>query len=134
VAADRSGCRRSFPADLELAREQLLHASVIHDQHDQVDAFYANLKTRASAADRDESWSAPPFCCTTGRYTAAMLAAEDEPALHQMWNHGNALGIVENLFRYPFVGRGRHLAEYVSGHLQGLGHILFLIAGPSQSS
>src|SRR5580765_5734579 len=108
MAADGASCCRSFSADLEFTGEQLLHAFVIHDQHDQVYALNTNLQTRASSTDRNESRSAPTLGCAASGYTAAVLAAEDETAFDKMRDHGNAFGIIQNFFRNAFVRGGRH--------------------------
>ena len=43
VTPHRSGCSRAFPAELEFAGKQMLQALVIHHQHNQVDAFCAQV-------------------------------------------------------------------------------------------
>jgi hypothetical protein len=43
MTANRPCCNRSFTTQLKLAGEQVLETLVVHDQHNQVNAFYADL-------------------------------------------------------------------------------------------
>src|SRR4029077_3418959 len=43
---------RAFPANLEFAGKQVLQILLVHDQHDQVDTFRADLKSPASTTHR----------------------------------------------------------------------------------
>ena len=51
VTAYRACCNRSFAGEFELAGKQMLQTVVVHDQHDQVNAFDADLQSPASAAN-----------------------------------------------------------------------------------
>src|SRR5208282_332715 len=43
VTADWASRNRSFTGKFELGRKQMLQATVVHDQHDQIHSFDANL-------------------------------------------------------------------------------------------
>jgi lipid-binding SYLF domain-containing protein len=88
-------CRgRCITAEFELAGKQVLKTLVVHHQHDDVDAFNANLQSPAASADGDECRRAPAFFCTACGNAAAMLSTNHEAALDQMGNHNDAFGIV----------------------------------------
>src|SRR6516225_357816 len=70
MTAYRPGSRGSVAADLELTAEQVLHALVVLEDHDQVNAFHADLKAPASAFDREERRRAPAACGAAGRHAA----------------------------------------------------------------
>src|ERR1700721_1616298 len=54
LTAYGTGSDGAFATQLELAGEQMLHAAIVHDQHDEVDIFTADLKHPASAAAGDK--------------------------------------------------------------------------------
>ena len=59
----------------------MLEPLIVHDQHNQVDAFDANLKSRAPTANGDERRCAPAFGGTARSYTASVFAAKMNPPL-----------------------------------------------------
>jgi len=81
VTSDWAGRYRAFAREFELAGKQMLKALIVHDQHDEVDAFDADLQSPASAADGDERGRAPAIRGAAGGYATAVLAADD--ALHR---------------------------------------------------
>src|SRR5216684_3446094 len=104
VSSHRSGGGRSFSAHLELAGKELLHSLVIHDQHDQVNAFNADLKSPATATHGNKCGGAPAIRRATGGYSAAVLAAEYESDLYQMGDNGNAFGLGSTSSGMPLSG------------------------------
>src|ERR1041385_1938317 len=111
MASNRAGCGRSFTAYLELAGKELLHAFVIHDQHDEVDAFNADLQSPASAAHGHKCRCAPAICCAAGCYSAAMLTAKNESTLYQMGDNGNAFCFGQNFLRNAFIRSSGNLSQ-----------------------
>ena len=105
----------------------MLQTFVVHHQHHQVNAFRANLKTPASAADGDERGGAPARGRATAGDAAAMLTAENEAGLDQVRNHDDAFRVIQHFFRDALVGRIHNLLEHVAGILQPLDRILFRI-------
>jgi hypothetical protein len=65
----------------------MLEPLIIHDQHNQVHAFEANLQAPASAANRNERWRGPAIGCAARCYSASVLAANNEAAFDQVRNH-----------------------------------------------
>ncbi len=59
----------------------MLQTTVVHDQHDQIYAFDADLQSPASTANRNECGSAPAFRRAAGGHAASVLGAEDEASL-----------------------------------------------------
>src|SRR4051794_14518145 len=98
MASNGASGGRSFTAYLELAGKKLLHSLVIHDEHDEVNAFNANLQSPASATDGDECRRAPAVGCAARRNATAMLPAENKSTLYQMRHNGNAFGLAKDLF------------------------------------
>src|SRR5258708_14506693 len=106
MTANWTGCDRSLAREFELARKQMLQTAVIHDQHDEIYIFDADLQSPASAAHRDEGGSAPAIRRAAGRDTAPVLTTEYEATFNQIWHYDNALGIAQNFFRDAFVRCG----------------------------
>src|SRR4029077_19816854 len=57
----RAGC---FGANFELVRQQMVHATLIHDQHDQIDGLTSELKTPASSRNSYRRWRTPAISLT----------------------------------------------------------------------
>jgi hypothetical protein len=104
MTAHGTGSRGGISANLELAREQVLHAFVALDDHDQVNAFNTDLQAPASACDGEERWSAPSVCGAARCDASAAFSTEDESALYHVRNDGDALGVIEHLVRNAFIG------------------------------
>src|SRR5437899_11383272 len=92
----------------------MLQASVVHDQHDQIHAFDANLKTRACAANGDKSGSAPASLGAATADTASVLGADNDSAFDQIRDHEDALGDIQYLFWVFFVWRSYDFVDDVS--------------------
>ena len=99
MASDRSCRRRCIRSELELARQQLLHALVILDNHDQIYAFDADLQSPAAAGDSKERWCAPSSRSATCRYASAILGAKHKAPLDHVRNHRDALRVFQHFFR-----------------------------------
>src|SRR5207244_5604050 len=72
MPADRPGGYAGVGAQFELAGEQVLHAILVHDQHDQINRLAADLQSEASTFDSEECRSAPPFRRTATGHAAAI--------------------------------------------------------------
>ena len=129
----RAGRRGAFSAELEFAGKQVLQAFVVHHQHHQVDAFGADLKTPASAADGNKCGRAPAGGGAAAGDAAAVLTAENEAGLDQVRDYHDAFRTVQHFFRNALVGRIHDLLEHVAGILQPLDGI-FLGVGQSHAA
>jgi hypothetical protein len=118
VAAYRAGSGGGIGADLEFAGEQVLHAAIALNDHDQINAFNANLKSPVDAGDAEECWSAPTIRSAASRHAAAAFSAEYETAFDHVGHDGNALGVIEYFFRDASVGRGHDLVKDFAGMRQ----------------
>jgi hypothetical protein len=96
----------------------MLKTLVIHNQHDQINAFYTNLQSPAASTHRDKCRSAPTLGGAAGRDTPTVLATDDEATLYQMGNYDDALCIAHHFFFWNAFVRGLHNGvEYVRGQL-----------------
>jgi hypothetical protein len=66
MAPNRSGCRGGVPPSSKLLLIKCCIPSVALDDHDQIDAFDADLQSPASAGDGKERRSAPSVCGAAG--------------------------------------------------------------------
>src|SRR2546427_5185669 len=82
MPADRPGGYAGVGAQFELAGEQVLHAILVHDQHDQINRLAADLQSEASTFDSEECRSAPPF-----RRTATGWSAPDRKSTRLNSSH-----------------------------------------------
>src|ERR1700674_1864249 len=82
----------------------MLQATVVHDQHDQINAFDANLQTPAAAAHGNECGSAPAIGGAAGGHAASVLAANNEAAFDQVRYDDHALGVAQHFFRNALIG------------------------------
>jgi hypothetical protein len=47
----RASCRRSFPTKLEFTRQQMLKASIVHDEHYKIHTLYTDLQSPTPATN-----------------------------------------------------------------------------------
>src|SRR5262245_57407287 len=99
MTPDRPGRHRRIRTQRKLARQQMLHAVVVHDQHDEIHGLSANLESKAPAFDRKESRRTPSLRCAAACDSASVLRAEYKSALQHRWHHGDALCFSENFLR-----------------------------------
>jgi hypothetical protein len=59
-ASDRPSCARRFSSDFELARQQVIHAFFVYNQHNQVDRLSSELQPPASSGNANRRRCAPP--------------------------------------------------------------------------
>ena len=102
----------------------MLQTSIVHDQHDQIHAFDANLKTRASAAYGNKSRSAPARLGAATADAASVLGADNESAFDQIRDDEDAFGVIQHFFGDAFVGRRHDFLEHVGRLLQPFDRVL----------
>src|SRR2546425_42958 len=86
MPADRPGGYAGVGAQFELAGEQVLHAILVHDQHDQINRLAADLQSEASTFDSEECRSAPPFRRTATGHAAAIARTHNKSTLQHGWH------------------------------------------------
>ena len=106
MAAHRPRSHTGIGTQLEFAGEQVSHAILIHDQHNQVDGLPADLQPDTSALHGEERGSAPSFGRTATGHTAAVAGAYNESSFEHRGNYSYALGGSKHLFRDALVRRG----------------------------
>src|ERR1700733_4401670 len=125
-----SGC---VSANLKLAGEQMLKSMIVHNQHDQVNSFHANLQAPASSSNGDKRGSAPTIRCAACRDTATVFAANHESTLHQVWDHDDTLRAAQHFFGDALIRSLDDGVEYVGRQLQTINRVLAARAGPENS-
>ncbi len=118
LPSNRAGGGTRIAADLELRIQQLVHAVVIHDQHDQVGCLTTDLRAPVAAGCDEERRRAPAVAGATSRYAASVFGTKNESALEHRWNYGNALRVVEHFLRDSCVRRGHELMHHFAGLIQ----------------
>src|SRR5580698_3408052 len=98
----------------------MLKTAVVHDQHDQVNAFDADLQSPTASANRDECRSAPAFRRAASSHTTPVLATKDEAAFEQVRHYDDAFGAVQHFFRNAFVGCGHDRLQNLNGFLHAV--------------
>src|SRR5438552_841903 len=91
MAADRARGHTGVGTEFELAGEQILHAIVVHDQHDEIYRLPTNLQPKAATFDREECRGTPTLGRTATGHTAAVTGAQNESTLQHGGHYGNAL-------------------------------------------
>src|SRR5580698_11306988 len=104
----------------------MLQATVVHDQHHEVDTLDSNLQSPTSTADRHKCGSAPAFWRTTGRHTTTVLGTEDEACFEHIGHNDDALGPAQYFLRNSFVGRRHNRLQNIHGFPQAI-HCVFAI-------
>jgi hypothetical protein len=118
MTAYRAGGRRCIGANLKFTRKQMLHAPVSLENHDEIDAFHADLESPASTADGEESRRAPSRRSAASGNAFAAFRADYEATFQHVWNNSNALCVFENFFRNALVWSGHYFVKDSSGMLK----------------
>src|SRR5438477_3405504 len=102
----------------------MLESLVVHDQHDEVDTFDADLQSPASSANGDERRCAPAAGGAAGGDASTVFTTENEAALNQVGNYHHALCIAQHFFWNPFVGSRHNGMQNIDRRLQARDRIL----------
>src|SRR6202022_666790 len=92
MAAHRPGGHTGIGSQFELAAEQVLHAIVVHDEHDQIHRLGADLQTETAALDAKECRGTPTLRSAATGHAASVTGAHNEPALEQGRHYRYTLG------------------------------------------
>src|SRR5438552_6973043 len=114
-------CRSGYiSTHFDVTCHQVVHTLIVHDEHQQVAAFTANLRTPADAGNREWRRRAPAIGAgSAGGYSRSMFTADNECSFHQLRNDGDAFCPLKDLFRYTFVrSRCAHVFNHVRRLLQ----------------
>src|SRR5207253_7492041 len=87
VAAYRPCRYTGIGAQLEFAGEQVSHAILIHDQHNQVHCLSADLQPNTAALHGKECRRAPAFGRAAAGHSAAIAGAYNEASLEHGRNY-----------------------------------------------
>src|SRR5262249_43153644 len=79
-------CHRSVRPQLKLAREQMLHPIVIHDEHHQVYGLPPDLESEAASLHHEECRRTPSLRGPAAREPAPILPPKNETTLQHRWN------------------------------------------------
>src|SRR5580658_8657431 len=134
MPAYRPGCSRRVSANLELARKQMLHSAVALDDHYEIDAFHADLKSPAASGNRKERRSAPSVRGAASRYASAAFRAKHERTFNHVRYNRDAFCVVEYLLRDALVRGSHDLVQYGAGMLEPVGCCIDWSVCPAQSS
>src|SRR5438034_8578005 len=91
---------------LEFAGEQISHAILIHDQHNQVHRLSADLQSNAAALHGEKGRRAPSLGRTAAGHTATITGAYNKSSLEHGRNYSRALGRPEHFFRHALLRSG----------------------------
>src|SRR5690348_11835836 len=111
----RAGHYTGVAAHSELVAGELVHAALVHDQHDDVGFTGADLKADASAFNSNEGRRAPAVAGTAGHYTFSVLSSNYKAGALEIWNDGNTLSLVQEVRRNAFVFRSHDVTEDIRG-------------------
>src|SRR5579862_8228611 len=98
----------------------MLQTTVVHDQHDEIHAFNADLQTPAATTNGYKCGSAPAFRSAAGGHATSVLAAKDKAALEQVRHDDDAFCTAQHFFWNAFVGCRHDGLQNVHGFLHTL--------------
>ena len=140
IAAFGTGGGRGVAAQLDLAAEQRIDATIVHHEQDDVSRFRAELQSEAAALERVHRRRAPRSVERSAgaahHGAAAVAPADADRHLRHRRDHDDALGLLEQFLR-DVVGDVEHLLHHGAAVLEA-GVFLRLgaehgRAGPTQS-
>ena len=109
---------------LDLIGEQAVEGVVRHGDEDEVGILAADLETEAGAGKLNEGRRAPAMAGAAGDDSLAVLSADDEGALLEAGDNGDAGGAGGDVFRDALVGCGHELVE---NHVCGFDAVVKLL-------
>ena len=92
MASYGTGSGAGIAAEFELAGEQVIHAVLVHDKHDDIGGLASDLEAETAAANGEESGSAPALLGAATGDAFAVATANYESSVEQRGNHGHAFG------------------------------------------
>jgi hypothetical protein len=111
----------------------MLHSPLVLDDHDQINAFDADLQSPAAAGDGKERRRAPAVCGPAGGNASAILRAKDKAALDHVRHHGHALCVLQNFFRNALIRRGHDLVQHRAGMIQPVNRCFAIGSRPADA-
>src|SRR6266568_4086519 len=129
MTAHWAGSHAGIGAEFKLAAEQVLHASLVHDQHDQINRLRANLQAKAAAYNGEESRIAPSLGSSATSHSAAIPSAEDEASLQHRRNHSHALRRTHDFVWNAGIGGSLNLFQDGRGGLHPVSGLVVIVIG-----
>src|SRR6185437_11821889 len=110
-STNRTGGNGRIAAESKFILHKVTHATVIHDQKDDVGFGGANLKAYASTFNLHRGGSAPTGSpgVTAHRKTPAKFSADDEAGLFHAGDDDDAFCFVEQIVRDAFIRSVHHI-------------------------
>src|SRR5579871_3171232 len=96
----------------------MLETLIVHDQHNQVHTFQADLKSSAATANCDECGCTPAFGRAAGSHSTSVFTTNDKPTFDQVGYDQDALCIVQYFFWNALVGRRHNGMNHIDRGLQ----------------
>src|SRR6185369_5640024 len=110
----------------------MLHALFILDDHHEINAFYANLQSPATAGDCEECGGTPTAACRAACcHTLAALRAKHETALDHVRHDGDTFRVIKHLVGNSFVWSGHDFVHHFRGVIQPIDSFLAIVICPA---
>ena len=100
-------------ANFEVIGNQVLHASIAHEHHQEIGGLAAKLQAPAAASYIDRQGSAPSVFSSAGRYTVPVLPTKSNRDLDERRNDGNALSVVQYLVGNRMLRSRHNLRQHI---------------------
>src|SRR6476646_4868230 len=104
MPAHGSRCHRRISANFKLAGEEFLHTLRAAEYHDEVNGFYAKLRSPTAASHLNKCRSAPSTRRAASDYAFAFFSSEDKSAFDHVRYDGHALCVPHDVVGNALVG------------------------------
>ena len=103
----------------------MVHATLVHHQHDKIGCFSTDLKTPAATGNGDWRWSTPALRRSTSTDPLAVATPEADCNIYHRRGHNDALRIGKNIFRDSFIRCTHDLVENMSRVIEPFSDVRF---------
>ena len=129
MTTHRAGGDSCVSPEFELAAHQVLHAFVVHDQHDEVNRLSADLQAKATALNREERRIAPSLGSAATGDAASVLSAKYESGFQHRGHDGHALGRSHNFVGNAGIGSGLDFLQHCRRRFDAIRSLIVVVAG-----
>src|SRR5439155_15801239 len=89
----------------------MVHAFLVHDQHDEINSLASELQPPTTSCQEDRGRCAPAISGSAGRHALSVMAANSEGKFNHRRNYNNALRIVQDFLWDTLVRRAHDFLQ-----------------------
>jgi len=137
MASHRPGGHTGVRTQLKFARQHIVHAVLVHDEHDKINGLRSDLETEAAARNGEERRSAPALRRTATGNAPPIACPHHKTTFNHGRHYGDTLGRAQHFFGNALVRRCLDLIQDIGSVFDpvfGFGLVFTVIRSPSRAT